>query len=60
LAVYAVYSSTGEEAILKSGEFKKSDFPLPVLIPVVQDFKTTVKVYMNNNLQYQLEVFARQ
>ena len=39
---------------------KKTDFPKSVLIPVTPGYKTTMKVFMDNKLQYQKDIFARQ
>ncbi len=55
-----VMGETGEEILQKRVTVTKSDFPLSILVPVTQGYKTTLKIYMDGNLQYQRDVFARE
>lgn len=60
LEVYTLFEKTGEEVLELRVNLKKTDFPKSVLIPVTPGYKTTMKVFMDNKLQYQKDIFARQ
>jgi len=60
LEVYTFYEKTGEETLQLRVNLKKTDFPKSVLIPVTPGYKTTMKVYMDNKLQYQKDIYSRQ
>lgn len=60
LEVYTLYEKTGEEMLQLKLNVKKTEFPISVLIPVTPGYKTTMKVFMDNKLQYQKDIYARQ
>jgi len=60
LEVYTLYEKTGEEMLQLKLNVKKTEFPISVLIPVTPGYKTTMKVFMENKLQYQKDIYARQ
>lgn len=59
LMVYTYSSRTGEEAMLKNMYLRKSEFPIEVLVPVSSGYITTMKVYMDGNLQYQKDILGK-
>jgi len=60
LEVYTIYEKTGEEIQQLRVNLKKTEFPRSILIPVTPGYKTTMKVFMDNKLQYQKDIYARQ
>ncbi|NLG89617.1 MAG: Stk1 family PASTA domain-containing Ser/Thr kinase [Clostridiaceae bacterium] len=60
LEVYTFFEKTGEETLQLRVNAKKTEFPKAVLIPVTPGYKTVMKVYMDNKLQYQKDIYSRQ
>ncbi len=63
LMVLAYPGKTGEEMLLTNTRVEKSKFlngRYGVLVPVSPGYVTTLKVYMDGNLQYQKDVVGRQ
>lgn len=53
LAVYTTIGDSGEEILQTRVSVKKSEFPVGVQIPVSPGYTTVVKVYMDDEFQYQ-------
>lgn len=59
VAAYYTVGDSGEEILLQKFTLSKSEFPQEVLVPVTPGVKTTLRVYMDGEFQYEEEVFIQ-